>query len=650
VDTGLVVYICASLDVACFGDLSGSATVCVENGSGNYKYEWFNSSNDSYGGNNAILMGVPAGTYYCKVTDNVSLKTKDSNYAIIDEPTAALLVTPNITDRNCNSDNTGAINLTLSGGTPIYSYAWIGPNGFTSPLEDISGLEAGTYACTITDANGCIISTGNLDVTEPTMMTIFLTITHVLCFGELTGSICVDVSGGNPPYTYQWDDPGNQTTKCATGLEAGTYQVIVIDANGCQKIASDDLTQPTSPLTLLESHQNISCNGEADGIISVSRSGGTEPAEILWDDFAITWTRGALPMGDYGATVTDANGCQEYISVTLTEPPAIIIDPDPVDYTDVTGCPGDANGTITISASGGIAPLQYSKDGGLNWQLSNDFTVDAGIYNPSVKDANDCEVAGIPVTILDGFGPQIDVIPFLDASCTGVDDGAISVSASSGTSPYQYSIDCGDNWRSDSLFAGLAPGTYYIQVKDAGGCVTQPCTPVTITAGAGVQIDVDPVTSSCVIDMGPIGGDPPYLFSIDGGATFDTIRIYTIADGLVDGTYDLFVIDGNGCRDSMSVSVTNCKPPKPCLPWEAFTPNGDGANDVWNLYCPNYPDMMVRIFNTWGNLVFESAVGYPEPWDGTGKNGKDLPAGTYFYVIDWGDGHDPTSGTVNIIK
>ena len=234
---------------------------------------------------------------------------------------------------------------------------------------------------------------------------------------------------------------------------------------------------------------------------------------------------------------------------------------------------------------------------------------------------------------------------------SGSHDGTISVTASGGARPFQYSKDCGSNWQNDSLFTDLAPGPYNVQVKDAGGCVTS-CTPVTITAGAGIQIDEILGLTNCAIQIVATGGTEPYEYSIDGGLNFDSIYNYSSSDGLVNTTYSVYVKDVNGCRDSIiSVIVSGCGVSKPCEIYEAFTPNDDGKNDVWNLHCQiDYPDMLVRIFNTWGNTVFESARGYPEPWDGTAKNGNELPAGTYFYVIDWGDGGDPTSGTVNIIK
>ena len=114
------------------------------------------------------------------------------------------------------------------------------------------------------------------------------------------------------------------------------------------------------------------------------------------------------------------------------------------------------------------------------------------------------------------------------------------------------------------------------------------------------------------------------------------------------GIYVIVVKDANGCTKTTQKEVEELSP----IPeiYDAFTPNGDGVNDYWNIYYLDllYPNCIVKVYSTWGTLVF-SSNGYPEPWDGT-KNGNELPAGTYYYVIDYGDGSDPLTGTVNIIK
>jgi len=633
----------------------------VENGSGDYSYYWTNSIGGHVGGNNATLSNMPAGTYYCEVTDNISLKTAEINPpAIIEEPAADLTLIFDPNDLLCNGDNSGSIDLTISGGTLPYSFSWTGPNGFTSTSEDIDNLEAGFYSCIVTDANGCTTSLLNYEIEEPPVIGVNPIVTDVLCYGEMNGTAETNASGGTGTLTYLWDDPATQTDETAEFLEPATYHVTVTDANGCKETGTAVVDQPDAPLTISETHQDVGCNGGADGTISLTVSGGTAPYDYTWDDGPVSKNRDNLSADTYCVTVTDANNCSEYLCIVIDEPTAISIDSEVP--TDVTGCPGNANGTITITASGGISPLMYSIDDGANYQSSGSFTgLTAGDYQVKVKDANDCEVSGSLLTLNDPIGVEFESVGFTNPTCPGVAEGSIIITVSGGAPPYQYSIDDGNTWQSDNTFAELLAGSYFVWVQDDNGCMFEfDLNPVNLVAGSGVVISNIYGANDCMIEIDAVGSATPFEYSFDGGLTYGTTNVFptdslceilgdTIADFHI---FEVVVRDDNGCTDTEIVELRGC--PGKCNPaaiWEAITPNGDGYNDEWDLegYRNKYPDMVVRIYNTWGNLVFESARGYPEPWDGT-KDDTALPAGTYFYVIDKGDGSDPLSGTVNIVK
>jgi gliding motility-associated-like protein len=242
-----------------------------------------------------------------------------------------------------------------------------------------------------------------------------------------------------------------------------------------------------------------------------------------------------------------------------------------------------------------------------------------------------------------------------------VAEGSLTITASGGAQPYQYSIDNGSTWQSASSFTDLPAGSYFIWVQDDNGCMVEfDLNPVNLVAGSGVVISSIYGANDCMIEIDAVGDATPFEYSFDGGVTYTTTNVFstdslceilgdTIAESNV---FEVVVRDDNGCTDTEIIEIRGCT--SRCNPleiWKAITPNGDGYNDEWDLegYRNKYPDMVVRIYNTWGNLVFESARGYPEPWDGT-KDGTALPAGTYFYVIDRGDGSDAVSGTVNIVK
>ncbi len=215
----------------------------------------------------------------------------------------------------CNGASTGSIDLTVTGGTSPYTYAW--SNSATT--QDISGLVAGTYTVTVTDANSCT-KTLSATITQPSALALSSTQVNVLCNGNATGSIDLTVSGGTSPYTYAWSN--SATTQDISGLAAGTYTVTVTDANACTKTLSATITQP-SALTLSKTQVNVLCNGNATGSIDLTVSGGTSPYTYAWSNSATTQDISGLVAGTYTVTVTDANSCTKTISATITQPAAL---------------------------------------------------------------------------------------------------------------------------------------------------------------------------------------------------------------------------------------------------------------------------------------------------------------------------------------
>jgi gliding motility-associated-like protein len=268
-------------------------------------------------------------------------------------------------------------------------------------------------------------------------------------------------------------------------------------------------------------------------------------------------------------------------------------------------------------------------------------------------DATGCTVDGGPVNIIE---PGLIVInaDVVNISCHGDNDGSISISASNGTGSFTYSIDGGltyvDNGGS---FTGLGPSTYEVSVMDSVECIANG-TAVEITDPEILVIDTTGVVhisnenTSGTITLESTGGTPPVVFVI----VPDSVASYTGQfTGLDTGTYRLFAVDTNNCRSNeLNITILNVGTNGNMLIlYDAFSPfTTPGQNDVWNIgNIRLYPNCTVKIFNTWGRMVF-SSNGYAEPWDGR-YNNKELPSGTYYYVIDPGDGSAEISGPVNIV-
>ena len=269
--------------------------------------------------------------------------------------------------------------MSVSGGVSPYSYAWT--NGATT--QDISGLTAGTYTVTVTDANGCTKTT-SATVTQPSdIAPVFLT-THVTCYGGNNGAIDMSVSGGTPGYTYLWSN--GATTQDLMNLTAGTYTVTVTDANSCTKAVGIIVVQP-SEIIVSETHVNVLCNGASTGSIDLTASGGTGALSYDWSHIAGNnnpQDPTGLAAGTYCVTVTDANGCTKTLCATIMEPPALQLSAIATN----ASCTGLADGSIDLTVSGGTPGYTYLWSNGLTTQDPSGLV--AGTYTVTVTDANDC--------------------------------------------------------------------------------------------------------------------------------------------------------------------------------------------------------------------------------------------------------------------
>ncbi|MDR7372813.1 hypothetical protein, partial [Flavobacterium aquidurense] len=246
----------AQTNVLCNAGTNGSATVNVTGGTGAYTYLWAPT-----GGTAATASGLAAGTYTVTIKDANLCQTTQS--FTITQP-AALSVTPSQTNASCNGGANGTATVAVTGGTGAYTYSW-SPSGGTAATA--SGLAAGTYTVTITDANLCQ-TTQSFTITQPAALSVTPSQTNASCNGGANGTATVAVTGGTGAYTYSWS-PSGGTAATASGLAAGTYTVTITDANLCQTTQSFTITQPAA-LSVTPSQTNASCNGGANGTATVA--------------------------------------------------------------------------------------------------------------------------------------------------------------------------------------------------------------------------------------------------------------------------------------------------------------------------------------------------------------------------------------------
>jgi hypothetical protein len=539
------VSITASSNPLCNGQCNGTATVSLTvTTTSPYNYIWSNGSQTlGTAATSNSINNLCAGTTSVTVTDNLNCSAVTS--VNLTAPTA-LVSSTSTASAHCNH-NDGSATVSVSGGTPGYTYLWSASAG-SQTTSTATGLAPGTYSVTVTDLNACTIvasvTVGNL----AGVVASIASQTNVSCSGGNNGTATATGTGGNMPYTYLWPaSAGNQTTATASNLIAGTYVVTVTDANGCTSTSSVTITQPTAVTASISSFTPALCNGACNGTATVVGGGGTSPYTYVWSNAQTSATATGLCNGTYNVTVKDANNCTAITSVTITQPTALT-----ASATSTSAHCNQSDGSATATASGGTPPYNYAWSNSQNVQ--NISGIPNGSYTVTVTDANGCTaVANTVVGNIPGGTATIATINY--TSCNGVCDGSTSVSMSGGTTPYSY---LWSNGATTASITGLCAAIYTVTVTDAVGC--------TATALADVKSPDPLVLSFSVSDIfcfgacnGSIsvtasGGTSPYSYAWSNSVFLPN------NNNLCSGTYTVTVTDSHGCTASGNRSISTIPP------------------------------------------------------------------------------------------
>lgn len=368
---------------------NGAFNLTVTGGVAPYSYTWTRTGGGTGSGTGTNITDLVAGSYQITLKDANNCTYTCSSCVLTASPAINATATP--VAAQCGG-TTGAINLSVTGGVAPFTYSWTG--GATT--QNLSGVAAGTYNVTVTDANACT-TTASAVVTTPAAIVGTPSVTNVTCLGASTGAINLAVSGGTSPYTYLWND--GTTTQNRTGLAAGTYSVTIKDANNCtQAVAAISVTQPAAGLTITTTPTAPTCGG-ANGAITASISGGTSPYSYDWSGTPTgdgTATITTLAAGTYDLTVTDAKGCTALKSTTLAPASSIALSAVIITPTcpPATPAPLNSDGAVTLTVVGGTAPFTYSwtttGGSGLTPTSQNQTGLTDGNYTVLVTDAKGC--------------------------------------------------------------------------------------------------------------------------------------------------------------------------------------------------------------------------------------------------------------------
>jgi large repetitive protein len=518
---------------------NGSATAVPTGGTGPYSYSWSPS-----GGTNATA-NVPAGVYTCLVTDIPTGCTVTVTATITQPP--ALAATGTQTNIACNGQCTGAASVTVTGGTGAYTYNWSPAPGGGQGTANATGLCPLVYTVTATDANGCTI-TRTFSITQPSAISVAMTMTASTC-GNSNGQACASASGGVPGYTYFWL-PSGPTSACAPNLAAGTYSVIVTDANGCTASNSITVTNAASPTASITAVTNVSCFGGTNGSATVTASGGAGGYSYAWSPSGGTnATTTPVGAGTYVVTVTDLNGCTAQATAVITQPPQLTAT---ATGTNVL-CNGGNTGSVSIAASGGAGGYTYawSPSGGPGNTALN---VAAGVYSCTVTDVNGCTTtASFNVT----QPPALSATTSFTQSTCGLPNGSACVNVTGGAGGYMYNWSPGPG--TGNCHTNIVGGVYTCLITDANGCTLS----VTVNVPSA---NTPTLTIMASTNVSCFGGNNGSATATSTGGTTPYDYLWTnndpdsTAGSLSAGTYSVTVTDANGCSSTTSVVIT--EPPQ----------------------------------------------------------------------------------------
>lgn len=543
---------------SCFGDCDGTATVGPTGGAGGYIIEWVPEPPNGQGGLQAT--GLCAGTLEVIITDEAGCSITQGVLILSPDP-----ISPNavLTIATCAGDCDGSIVLSPSGGNGDFTYFWnpVPPNG--QGTNSATGLCAGSYAATITDANGC---TAEYTVVwnDPPTLNALVSHTDNGCFGDCQATAQVDIIGGVPGYAITWSDPLGQViaqdVTDVSGLCAGDHQVVVTDANGCERITSFTVGQGVEILPKLTTTSET-CFGPCDGSAFVAPSGGAGgPYTVLWQPepgFGQgTAQAGELCAGTWQVIITDGAGCESITEFEIL--PYIGITDDA--FVTHVACAGTCTGSILLATSGGLGQLDYVwSPAPPNGQGTANVTgLCAGPWSVTITDAVGC-TRTFNYVILEPPPIQIGIGLITPASCANVADGAITTTPLGGTPPYTFGWTGPGGFISDlEDISGLLPGTYVLTITDANGCTETASVQVpaltVVVADAGSDQEACAGGDIILDGSGSIGATSWTWFDDQGDVVGQGAVV--VLSGLPPGphTFTLLVSDGP-CNDTDEVIV-----------------------------------------------------------------------------------------------
>lgn len=615
-----------SKDLACNSVPDGVITLQATGGAPGYQYSIGTGFQPS-----RFFTGIGAGIYETILEDQNGCR--DTIMVPLLEPTSLILDTLLVQQVRCFGEENGEIQLAATGGSGIYQFkidttTWELTSGFP-------GLSGGNYLVQVRDDSLCVDSF-RVNISEPdSLMLSAVSQRDIACFGGNTGELSVTASGGRRPWIYRINGGAFQSDSFFVDLLAGPYLVEVQDDSLCSDTVSFLLTQP-EPLNLsLNELINVRCFGEGNGEISVSASGGVQPYgfSLSGEPFQSDSLYASLEPGDYRITLQDDSACVfELNNLLITQPDLLETFPD---FQQVR-CFEEDNAiawTNSIGGNGGnlvewlTDPIQLGDSA---------FGLIAGTYAVRIEDSLGCEaVAEVTVTEPELLIATIDSIR--EAFCDW-ENGAAWLSATGGTPEYQYEWIPSTNQNGPSAVDVLGL-VYDVVLRDSRGCEDSIIVDIPNTPPADTRFITIPDPSVPILEsVGPIQFDNlttdavSYLWEFGDGSLADEenpLHLYEEP-----GEYTVTLTAWNSffvCPTVFSLRLTIIPDGKLYYP-NAFTPNGDGNNDVFYVKGEGITELEVLVFDRWGRFI-TSWNNLDQGWDGIVPGKGYAQEGVYTFVV-----------------
>jgi len=554
----------AKKDLTCFTIPEGEILITASGGSGNLSYFL-----DSVAQASENITGLYSGDYKVYVADENLCLTPEQDITLNSNPEIVIDVDSTGTDLRCYNDNNGQLNSIVTGGVPNYTYAWIGPDGYTATTANISGLAGGTYELTVTDAVNCPSVLSHLLFEPEELIIKELVIKDANCNGEESGEIFVEAAQGTPGYVYSLGEEEN-TTGLFSNKAPKDYILTIVDANSCEFESNVTIGEPGKIGFLVEDVVLPTCENINDGIIRITPYGGNSGYSYSWsgpsDYRSYSQNIENIISGDYSLLIKDKNNCSFENEVDLNL--GLTIQLGLVVEQHITTA-GTNNGILAIETLEGTIPYSFTVTGPNGYSSGspdnyddNSFLIEnlaGGVYTVVATDASGCSTVEKSIIIEEPEMAFTYIEEKQAVGCAGSPVGELRAHATGGDGTFTYSWSGPSGYTgTGETISGLAAGIYTVTATSASQSATNTYEllapdPMLVSVASVENVSCNNAADG-EIELDVDFGAADYTIAWTNGAGFLSAAKHIL--DLETGTYDYTITSEYGCSVSGSQAIT----------------------------------------------------------------------------------------------